>query len=56
MSNPSCQTAGMKMEKSSWFQRMTGETFATFGTAPLSYQWRLDDHDLSGQTSNLPSP
>lgn len=23
-----------------------------FGTAPLSYQWRLDGHDLSGQTSN----
>ena len=22
------------------------------GTAPLSYQWRLDGHDLSGQTSN----
>jgi Immunoglobulin I-set domain len=23
-----------------------------YGTAPLSYQWRLDGHDLSGQTSN----
>ena len=22
------------------------------GTTPLSYQWRLDGHDLSGQTSN----
>jgi hypothetical protein len=27
-------------------------TVTASGTAPLSYQWRLDGHDLSGQTSN----
>ncbi|MGA2863416.1 MAG: immunoglobulin domain-containing protein [Verrucomicrobiota bacterium] len=27
-------------------------TVTASGTAPLSYQWRLDAHDLSGQTSN----
>lgn len=35
MSNPPCHDWRMKIEKSSWFQHMTAETFAYFGTARL---------------------
>ena len=39
----------MKIEKSFWIQQMTGETFATFGTARLVRH--LDGHfELSGGT------
>ena len=35
MSNPSCKTACMKLNRTSWFPKDDGETIATFGDARL---------------------